>query len=489
MSRTCKLVVWAVLLLPCAARSAPRASDAVRFRVDAGYPASLYYLIDNMAGGSFRASAYYWEFWRKRYGLGDGDRAALERYRGLRDAFEAGRGSGDAWALLFAGSRDLDEVWAKAAERLPAKDARALKAVVLRFDRKFRPYWNKHGGYLAREAARFESDGMPAKIAAFLARVAGVLELPGDFTRDDLLVLAWHPGLKISANMMHGFRLGRVLIVELPEGVGYEDQVDVAVHELVHDLFAAVPKPVRLALSERALNGDQRSGLFFLQGMNEGLATALGQGAFMAENFPKKFDPGGAWYASGVDAFAKAIFPEIRRALEADGTLRSSEGAMIAALKPLAERAKLGAFFKSHVLLTDGADESLVESLFNALDVGSVDHYSPNADPAQREEARRRIVSDPARPVVAMLEPRSLHAPLTDLLDGMLDGDKLATVKKLAAGRAVAVVSRSKSGRLYLLLLGTKEQLEDGLAILPALDYPAAGAVYSLTDGRPLSTW
>lgn len=489
MSRTFKAAVLAVLLLPAAARSAPRAPDAIRFRVDAGYPATLYYVIDNMAGGSFRASAYYWEFWRKRYGLGDGDRAALERYRGLRDAFEAGRGDGGAWALLFAGSRDLDEVWAKAAERLPAKDARALKAVVLRFDRKFRPYWNKRGGYLAREAARFEADGMPAKIAAFLARAAGVLELPGDFARDDIVVLAWHPGLKTSANMMHGFRLGRVLIVELPEDVGYEDQVDVAVHELVHDLFAAVPDTVRRSLSEQALKSDRRSGLFFLQGMNEGLATALGQGLFIALNFPKRFNPTGDWYASGVDAFAKAIFPEVRRAVESGGTLRSSEGALIAALKPLAERAKLAAFFKSHVLLTDGADAALMESLFNALDVGSVDQYAPNADPGQREEARRRIDSDPARPVVAMLEPRSLRAPLTGLLDGALDGDELAKAKKLADGRAIAVVSRSSSGRPYLLLLGSTEQLEDGLAVLKTLDYPAGSAIYSLADGRLLSTW
>lgn len=489
MSRTFKIAVWAVLLLPCAARSAPRAPDAVRFQVDAGYPASLYYLIDNMAGGRFRASAYYWEFWRKRYGLGDQDRALLDRYARLRDRYAGGRAGFEEWPLLFAGSRTLDDVWIKSKTKLSPKDALLLKRIILHFDRKFRPYWDKHGAYLGRAGADFEAAGMPRAIAVYLGRVADFFELPADFQRDDVLVLAWHPGLKASANLMHGRRIGRVMLVEVPEGLGYEDQIDAAVHEFIHDLFSAVPDSVRLALSEQLLKGDQRSGIFLLQGMNEGLATALGQGLFIALHFPKRFNPKGGWYASGVDEFAKAIYPEVRRAVESGGTLRASAGTLAAAVRPLAEDAKLGAFFKSHVLLTDGADASLLESLFNALDVGSVDHYSPSADHSQLEEARRRMASDPARPVVVMIGPGSLREPLTGILNGVFDGDRLERVKKLAATRPLAVVSRSKSGRLHLLLLGTEEQLEDGLATLKTLDYPAADAVYSLTDGRPLSTW
>ena len=487
MSRAFRAIVAALLLAPGFVRAETRSPGAIRFRTEAGYDASLYYLIDNMAGGSFRASPYYWSFWKKTYGFADGDQALLDRCAAIRGKFESRNKEPDAWPRMFLDGKSLDEVWPKLAQKLSKQDVVALKTVYRRFGGIYRPYWDKHSAYLDRSAADFESAGMSREVPAFLARVSDYFELPNDFKRDDLLVFVWHPGLKISANLMHGRRVGSVMFVEIPEGLGYEDQIDVAVHEFIHDLFAAVPPGIHASFDEDLIKGDRRSGLFFIQGMNEGLATALGQGVFMAARFPKRFKPDGEWYATGVDDFAKAIYPEVRTALESGATLRSTADRLAAAIKPVAERAKLPAFFKSHVLLMEKVTDPLIDPLFFALDIASVNEYAPNESARQREDARKKLDEDPSRPVVAMVLPASLRAPLTDLLDGVLDEKALGKIRRLAAHRAVAVTGSAPSGRLCLLLIGTPEQIEDGLRTVKNFDYPSAPAAFDLSDGRPLA--
>ncbi len=487
MSRTFRAIFAALFLAPCCVQAAPRSPDAIHFRTEAGYDASLYYLIDNMAGGSFRASPYYWSFWKKTYGFADGDQSLLDRYAAVRGKFESKNVEPDAWPRIFLDGKTMDDAWPKVERVLPKNDVATLKNVFRRFGGIYRPYWDKHGAYLARAVSDFESAGMSREVPAYLARVADYFELPADFRRDDLLVFVWHPGLKISASLMHGRRVGSVMFVEIPEGFGYEDQIDVAVHEFIHDLFAAVPPGILSSFDEDLIKGDRRSGSFFIQGMNEGLATALGQGVFMAGHFPKRFKPEGEWYATGVDEFAKAIFPEVRTAMDSGATMRSTGDRLASAIRPVAERAKLPAFFKSHVLLMEKATDPLIDPLYFTLDIASVNEYAPNESARQREDARKKLDEDPNRPVVAMIRPASLRGPLTDLLDGALNPKQLAKVRRLSAHRAVAVTGTEPSGRIFLLLIGTPEQIEEGLPAVKGFDYPSAPAAFDLSDGRPLA--
>lgn len=179
--------------------AAPAATARFRVSVDCGYPASLYYLLDNMAGGSFRASAYYRSFWVGRFGPSRKDEAALSRYAALREKVPE-----SDWSLLFVGAASLDDAKAKAASRLKPADAAALGRVLRRFDARFRPVYDADAPGLCRAANGLRAPEMAEKVAGFLGRAADFFELPAGATRDYSLAILWHPGLKVSAGLMHG---------------------------------------------------------------------------------------------------------------------------------------------------------------------------------------------------------------------------------------------------------------------------------------------
>jgi hypothetical protein len=150
----------------------------------------------------------------------------------------------------------------------------------------------------------------------------------------------------------------------------------------------------------------------------------------------------------------------------------------------LAARAKLIAFLGSHVLMTDRATGPLTERLFETAEVTDVNAY----DVSDLAAFRQKLDERPERPAVFLLLPRSLKPPLTKLLEEAFPPALLTKAKRAAVSRPLALTGTGSSGRVFLLLLGSRAGLEDGLLRLPALDFPGnAPAARSLLDGSPFA--
>ncbi|MBI5629663.1 MAG: hypothetical protein HY921_02130 [Elusimicrobia bacterium] len=480
MRRLARFLVAAGVL----SAAAVPARAAFQVRVDASYAASLFYLLDNLSGAQpLETSAYYREFWKEKFGLDAEDEAFLARYAALRKAHD--RDSDEKWPLMFIGASSVAQARERAAAALEAEEAQDLFQALAHFGRKFQPLWESRSGHLTQAVADFSKGGWDVRIEEYLAGVSRFFELDPALSRDFKIALLWHPGLKASAGHSHAVRKGTVMLVELPEDLRLLDQIDVIVHECVHDLFAAIPEKARAGLAKELFKIDRRAGLFFLQDMNEGLATALGQGLFLFRHVPEKFKADGNWYSTSVDAFAKSVFPEVRRAMDESGTLSSRAPRWAAAVRALAAQAKLCRYFRNQVLLTDPGTMELAEPLFQAMDISNAVQLRVADAAAERESVRRAVLKDSLRPVVVMLSPASLES-LREALDWSLRSEQVGRLVGLSSGGPLAVISWSDAGRPYLLLLGEPGALKAGFAALPRLDFSSEAMAVRLRDGSRL---
>jgi hypothetical protein len=321
-SRTASAALLALLSL-AATSGAARADSLLEGPypleiVTSSHPALLHW-IDSLTGidGPGMTAGKTWLAHREEYRNVFGppqpaDVAWLERYLRARDAYlgSAERRPLDL-TLAFYAAPDLDAAIASAGELLPEPVRIDFAGAIRHFAPKHRAVWND-GEVPKRFLASARAEPKLARrLARFLAGVADFYDVdPGEVPRPVLVLVPVPDG-----HGTHAQAVGRFLLVEVRPGEGLRDQVAPIVHENAHFVWLHAPHERRDGLAAHAWDrgGRAREAWALLQ---EALPTAIAQGVADERLGTPGWSPGRPWYHDpSIDAYAKRIYPAVRRAL------------------------------------------------------------------------------------------------------------------------------------------------------------------------------
>lgn len=496
-------VLHAILLLaslPAVAAPSAALKRDIRISVSAGYPASLYYVVDQLSQWeTHHAESYYRAFWLRRFGLNAEDERQLRVYAALRKRYALslspeeksesplatagdGRNLSGKWPLMFCESRELPEVWSKARYWLMEPDLRDLRAVLLRFDAKFRGVWDADSAYLNQAVAAFKSGGWEEKLAAYLDRVADFFSLDPAYEKSFTVSFLWQPEHEFSQGHSAAHHEEDLMVVQLPrdQDGGTDDQLDVVVHEIIHDLFQTRKRQAQAALDAAMIGEDAAFGLLAAQGLNEGLATALGNALFEEQHRPESFKAKSSWYSDpAVDGYAHAVYATVRAAMERGEALDRLAARLVGDLRR-AQRAPLALapLFRSVILLTDAQTKSAIDPLKRSLSLASLWRYNSEE---HLGDFQSLLKEHWAMPVIIMVEPGRMES-LRGAMDWSLTEAELAELKGKAEKYPLAYFTRSVRGRLYLLVMGPGGALPKSLPALKRAALPKVSTVITLAE-------
>ncbi len=342
-----------------------------RFDISADAPASLFNIVERMSAWRVPGDTTdprYLRFWSAAIGMSDEDREFFSRYRALRRRFRGGIPAGglvdrlagmdlpfpiqlesvrfeDKLALLFLWARDWDEVERGARLLLTAHDEAELMAIFGHFRDRF-AWVERRALYLAAYRARALSWFETARPEAFLARLANFFANPPEHVARFQLQLTWLPE---GEGESRAFVVEDSAALEVADGFGLRQVMDVAVHELAHRLHERMPHDLRRKLERAFVDhpSAKRDGALAVAAANlwwESLATAVGQGVFARLYFPHSFNEERPWYEDpGYDSLARAIEPLVARYLDESRTLDTAFiRSLVAAYRELREKQAAG---------------------------------------------------------------------------------------------------------------------------------------------------
>ncbi len=327
--RGCALALAAAPALAAAGAPPPTESSllgrAYPLEADVSWPAALFHWVDSLAGtsGGKTIPAYQREF-VERFGRPAGEdlrhirrfaEARSEHVTRLRERPENEGGTapaaGSAMLAVFCSSRTVEDALARLRDELPASDVEGLRAALEHFRPRYERVWES--GRVAREfleRARRDRSGRGA-IGRLLGRIARFFDVdPGRADAPRLVLVPVPHGFGT-----HAEAVGRYLLIEIRPGESLADQASPIVHENAHFLWKLVPRD-RLERLRAAARAQGPSGARAWQLLQEALPTALGQGV-ADRALRSDWSLGSRWYhRDDVDAYAKAIFPLLLRAIE-----------------------------------------------------------------------------------------------------------------------------------------------------------------------------
>ncbi len=340
--RACTALLLGTLIAPpwaLAAGAPPTPRVAVDYR--AAYPANFLWLVNALAGDPHASTAAFRAYWRSAGYARPGDDGQLATYRRIRGRYEgdylrpekevaslvplspAGGDLRQKFFSLFFSSARMDEVWAKAEVLMADADREELARVFAHFQPAFDAHW-KTNGHLEAYRAKFQAFAEARKLPALLGEAAGFLGVPAEADLRVRVIFLFTP----EAKHTFGRAVGPNLVVEIPAGQTPEHQADVVVHELCHYFYDRGGVEQDAGFMKGLFgSGDRHAGPTWAL-LNEGLATAIGQGVAVERLVPASFTRTRAkplgWYQDArIDAFAKAIYPAVNAAMRAGKTYRA----------------------------------------------------------------------------------------------------------------------------------------------------------------------
>jgi hypothetical protein len=201
-------------------------------------------------------------------------------------------------------------------------DSESLFKVTNHFEKRFREWWKK--------APAVEGTPVRAKLHQLLSsdKVAKCIRQFESFYKPSFgksiklpFMLMYKP--KFGENEpTSGQQLSRHAIVQFEPNENVERRIDVVIHEFCHFLYQSGSPKDHFALQRQFLNLNDPAAIPAFNLLNEGLATALGNGILAESVDPVRFarikDIKLSWYAKdSIDRSAKVIFPWIKADLAA----------------------------------------------------------------------------------------------------------------------------------------------------------------------------
>lgn len=343
----------ALAALLTGAAATPAAPPRVALRFEASYPASLYWYLNALAGDHHVNVAAYRAHWRTVAGGLPSDESALTAFREVRDRYLGsfpqdgerenvwlpsppvmGNDVGIRFAGCFLGSRTMDEAWLKASGLLTPPDMTRLRQAVAAVEPRFARQW-RSWTYLDDYRKDYATYASQVDLAGMLGRAARFLGVPAGMTVDAPVTFVFTPPTQNT----HGRKVGGNLIVEVVPGEKPVERVDVVAHEICHLLYeqAGLSDDPALIDAWYKAGGPATAGPA-LALLNEGVATAIGQGVATAALDPEAFArtraKAGGWYADDrIDPYAKAIYPTVVAGMAGGKPLTGRAGDFLAAYR------------------------------------------------------------------------------------------------------------------------------------------------------------
>lgn len=446
------------MLLALWLAAAAAAAPAVRFSAD--YGATLCRALDSMAFADRSSAA-----WRSALSPTAADEEALAAYRALRrehdsrpvEAFAAS--PSPAPARFAVRWRRLCSAPGAARGHLGEEDARVFETALRAVDRPLRPLWDREAPALNALARALERDwSKPLEAQSRRLRSAGLrakATLP--------VSLAWSPG----AGPVRGSLESGSALLDVPAGADAGTLAEVAAHELVHAALAEAG--AARAELERALMADARHGALACASLEEGLASALGNGLFRRRNRPADEGP---WDADPwTDLYARELLgllePDLGRGLAAWAP------ALLEAARRHDGRARLRDRFRWAAVAGDGALAPFAETLVRHLDCRGAWVFSLSGDEDGRKLAGA-LTRSWATPLIILASPERVSDAVKVVAGPEIPAEQLAWIVDRAQRGTAAALSWSPRGRPILVIAGRPEAVASALPAIPGMPAPSA---------------
>jgi hypothetical protein len=305
------------------------------FRVSA--VANLAYQLDCLTEQIPCSGGAYHEVWDAS--LTPGDREKLAAWRATEKTYsgdvelDAGPLPPTAVPIPFLGleydkqvreasfmARSLDDDERLLSVLLRPSDARALAEVERHFWPRFHAWWTASGRAMTDTAFRRfpELLGQRAdlhELVEAVARFYGGKIPPGTEVVFDLVARP-----KSAARATSAEHVGHHLVIEVLEGEQPDRRMGVVLHELFHYFHASRSAAAKAALIERFAASSDPLGIVAYYLVDEGLATAFGNGLverlLTPDDYKRRMaQEGGLYNNRGIDRTAKALLPRAEELL------------------------------------------------------------------------------------------------------------------------------------------------------------------------------
>lgn len=201
-------------------------------------------------------------------------------------------------------------------------ETETLKAgkILRHFEPRLRNWWEKSGKTMAQKfITDFVAEMKTKDIAPLVEKIADFYE--ADISTGNPLAVHF-----VLMEGRHGHSSGEQLedhsLAEIQEGERPSDRMDVICHELFHHFYRAAPIRKHMELVKAFTSSQQADAIVAYNLLNEGLATAFGNG-LIDQKLRGKIKPH-SWYNDvAIDTTAKALLPDLEKRLASHSTLYS----------------------------------------------------------------------------------------------------------------------------------------------------------------------
>jgi len=289
------------------------------------YHAALFHWVDSLAdtSGGKTVAAHQREYEALLGKRTASETRLLERFRRARfhDAVQPAGSSDDdarerrglsALRRIFLEAPDLGSALESAELEIAPEDMAVVRETLAYFEPRYETIW-QDGRIPLRFLSRFANDPKRNDLEALLARItrffgADLSELP----RPAVVLVPVPTGYGT-----HATAVGPYLLIEVRPPDRLPQQASVIVHENSHFLFANMNPERRQRVEAMMASSSSERTLEAWETLHEALPTALGQGVADRIFRPRSWSKRQPWYHTRkVDAYAKALYPLVRKALE-----------------------------------------------------------------------------------------------------------------------------------------------------------------------------
>lgn len=247
-----------------------------------------------------------------------------QRYK-FRDSTGNKKNTSQYLASLAAKCSSLEEFLKSLQNVFSDADYSVLADTYMRLDPIYQKLvWRPRLSQLQKQLDEFGRESQNTNLANLLVKVQAFMQSPWASSTPFTVVLVPLP--ETDKKNTHGESIGNVQIVELLSSHQFKDQADVVFHEACHALWHS-----KKNLDKVQKEFDKDGALLAYSELNEGLATALGQGWFNQEAFGAA--PDKSWYMDDIiNSYAHGLLPLVSEYLKNNKTLDSEFARRAAAI-------------------------------------------------------------------------------------------------------------------------------------------------------------
>lgn len=301
-----------ISLFPAGSISAAEVAGEFRVEFVISEPCSLVRFLDT-ASGRDHTTAWFADWYLKQIGNeAEAEKASLEKYKSdlnkmdnhyhFKDCTNRENNTSQYIAALAAGCKNLDELLDLLKRRLEAADYLIVEAAYKHYAPVYHKLvWEPCFPRLEKQLVEFKEEAGRVKFSEKLVEVQKFMNSP--WKRSMPFTVVFVPLPKTADTHTHGESIGSIQFVELLWKHDFKSQSDVIFHEICHTFWGA-KKDLNKIQHEFAAIGGSRA----YSELNEGLATALGQGWFPVTAFGAEIEK--SWYVDDViNGNAHALYP------------------------------------------------------------------------------------------------------------------------------------------------------------------------------------